>query len=145
MNLFRAILSKSYMSLIVGAIWYGGQRISWPDPVVVAASALAAVAAAVLAHFFVYWTRNLGDGIRFVEISVRVALWLGLVAAAVLWLVADPRLGIPLGMILTYMAGNTWREQLARLFRRARFETVALRSDDPEYRPATVPDLWPRK
>lgn len=139
----RALLSKVYVSVIMGALFYGGKRIDWPRPAVIVGEIAAAVAAALLAHFFVYWTRNLGDGIRFVEIGCRVALWFGLVAAAALWMVADPGVGVLLGMILLYMAGNTWREALTRAFRWARFENVALRRDDPDYRPATVPTLWP--
>jgi hypothetical protein len=145
MKFARALASKVYVSAIVGALWYGGQRIAWPDPARLIGGLIAVVVVAALAHFFAYWTRRLGDGIRFVEVTIRVLLWLGILAAVVLWMIAEPRVGILGGALVAYMAGDTWREQLTRWFRRLRFEDVALRRDDPNYRPATIRALWPPK
>ncbi len=141
----RALVSKSYVSIIVGALWYGGQRITWPDPARIAGELLTVAAVAGLAHFFVYWTRHLGDGIRFVEVTMRILMWAGLLTAVVLWMIAEPRVGILGGAFVAYMAGDSWREQLTALFRRLRFENAALRRDDPNYRPATIRAIWPPK
>jgi hypothetical protein len=142
-KLLKAFASKMYTSAIVGAVWYGGQRIDWPNAALLAAEIAAIALFAVLAHFFVYWTRNLGDGLPWVEFTCRAALWLLLVAAVSLWMVAEPKVGITGGVLLLYMAGDTWREQLGRAFRRLRFEGVALRRDDPARRPVMVRQVAP--
>ena len=76
---------------------------------------------------------------------MRVALWLAVIAALVLWMVANPSIGVLAGIVVLNMAADVFREQLDRFFRWVRREGVALAYDDPNYKPAVSATLWPPK
>lgn len=123
--LLRALATKVYMSLIVSAVWYGGARIDWPRPWVIAGAVLTAVALAGAALFISWWTRTLGDGIPAVERIIRGLVWLGLLAVVALWMIAAPATGILGGAFLAYVAGHTWSDRLDRVWRWIRREHQA--------------------
>lgn len=136
MKLTRAFATKAITLIIVNGVFYGGTRIDWPRPAIITMSIIATIGLAGLGHFFVYWTRTLNDDIPMVGRILRFVAWSGALAAASIWMVSAPHIGILAGAFLLYMAGDAWREKVEKLFRRIRLEHVALPYDHPDYRPA---------
>ncbi len=149
MKILKAIVSRTYGNAVIAAIWYGGQRITWPRPLAIIGEIVGVVALAGVAHFLVWWTRSLRGSSSLIEsavgVGIRVIPWVGAAVVVGLWMVAAPAVGMLGGVLLLYMVGDAWREKFVRLFRWIRREGVALRRDDPNYRPAVVQELWPRR
>lgn len=138
-------IKRLWFPAAVHLLWWGGRQIDWPRPLQLAGCVLAMLVISSSAQYLTYATRHLEDGYRWVEITVLSVGWFLSLVIVVLLTIKEPLVGIVGGAFLIYTALNTFREQRDAVIRKLRFEGVALRRDDPRWKPAVQRDLWPRK
>ncbi len=110
----RSLISRSYSSALLGAIWYGGHLVRWPRPLVLAGLVVAALTLALGAYLLVWWTHDVGTEIAWVGHVLRLVVWLSLLALVVVWMIRAPQVGVLGGAFLAYVACTAWREQVDR-------------------------------
>ncbi len=139
------LIRRAWFPVVVALLRWGGGKIEWPGPLKVAGVIIAMVVIAATMQYLSYSTRNLGDGIRWVETTINAVGWILSLTVVVLLTVIEPLVGIVGGAFLIYALLDAFREQRDAVIRRLRFEDVALRRDDPNWRPAVSPPIWNRK
>ena len=92
----RWVIMKVWLGCALSA-WYAvGHRFGWPELVLTIAAVLGAILLALASLGLPRWTvehNEFGVGIAFVDIGVRVLVWLGLTACVVALLVSAPAVG----------------------------------------------------
>jgi hypothetical protein len=104
------------------------------------------------AKYLVYATHHIDEAYRLAELFVLTVGWVGLTAIVTMLVLSAPGVGLVAGGFLLYAAADAFPRiptALGRAGRRTlaaiRCEHVALRRDDPQYKPAVVPPVWSRK
>jgi hypothetical protein len=115
-RVLRTVLTQLYVSVTIGSVWFAAMHYDWPGWVAFAARIAAAVALATAALFLSWWTRNLGDGLPFVERGIRIFVWSGVVGVALVASALDWRVGVQSLALAVFVAGKTWPEHLARFW-----------------------------
>ncbi|TQS43060.1 hypothetical protein [Cryptosporangium phraense] len=104
----RWLLAKIWFGCVFSGFYALSRHFAWPDALVSIAAALGALGLAVAAYWLPIWTREYTTGIRFVDVTIRVVVWLGLVAAVVSLLVGEPAVGLVAGALLLTTAWRTF-------------------------------------
>ncbi len=114
------LLRRAWFPALTTLVFWGGQGIDWPGPIVAVAVFFGAVAVAVASLFLVHLTRNIEPGYRAVEIPLLVVGWLMSVAIVVVLAARDPLAGAAAGGLLLFVASAAFprhTDRLGRFFR----------------------------
>jgi hypothetical protein len=109
------LVRKAWFPALTTVLFWGGDRIDWPGPMVAVGIVVAAVLVAAAAFYLVHSTHNIDPGYRWIEIVFLVVGWLMSLAIVVFAAARDPLAGVAGGALLIFVASVAFPRHTARI------------------------------